>query len=144
VTGPSGGINPIHPLSTHSGLTSGSAKNQDPTAQAYFEVSYDAEAGEMTSTQRFLDQEVKDMLQVRVTLQEKVLREACVFELRKLGYVVIPPDGGHSAFQRLIASGLIAFDVLEDGRGWLMVDGGVELSPDEVALVRSMGFEEES
>jgi hypothetical protein len=62
------------------------------TVQHYMQVSYDTDTGELTTTYQMLDQEMKDIVRVRAELQEKVLRQACVYELEKLGYRIYPPD----------------------------------------------------
>lgn len=67
------------------------------SVRGYFEVAYDIDAGEMTSTYKMLDQEMTDILQVRAQLQEKVLRQACIYELEKQGYVVLSPESGAEA-----------------------------------------------
>jgi hypothetical protein len=60
----------------------------------YFEVSYDIDNGEMVSTHKMMGETIADIIKVRANLQEKVLRQACVYELEKLGYTVISPDDG--------------------------------------------------
>jgi hypothetical protein len=63
----------------------------------YFEVSYDIDNGEMVSTHKMMGETLTDIIKVRANLQEKVLRQACVYELEKLGYTVISPDNGEEA-----------------------------------------------
>jgi hypothetical protein len=62
----------------------------------YFEVSYDIDNGEMISTHKMMGETITDIIKVRANLQEKVLRQACVYELEKLGYTVISPDNGET------------------------------------------------
>jgi hypothetical protein len=52
-------------------------------------VEYDVEKGELHT----ISGGVEELVRVRAELQEKVLRQAVIFELEKLGYTVISPDG---------------------------------------------------
>jgi hypothetical protein len=63
----------------------------------YFEVSYDIDNGEMVSTHKMMGETLTDIIKVRANLQEKVLRQACVYELENLGYTVIAPNNGEEA-----------------------------------------------
>jgi hypothetical protein len=68
----------------------------DDHYRSYFEVSYDVDNGEMLSTHKMLNDTVTDIIRVRANLQEKVLRQACIYELEKLGYTIFAPDNGEA------------------------------------------------
>lgn len=58
----------------------------------YTEVSYDTGPGEMVTIDSMLGNQTRAILRVRVELMDKMLRQAVIYELEKLGYTVISPD----------------------------------------------------
>lgn len=51
-------------------------------------IEYDTDEGVL----RTISGTVEELVRVRAELQEKVLRQAVIFELEKLGYTVISPE----------------------------------------------------
>ena len=52
-------------------------------------IRYDRELGEL---QVIIDDQIREAMRVRTALADGVLLEGIVFELRKRGYTVIPPE----------------------------------------------------
>jgi hypothetical protein len=62
----------------------------------YTQVSYDVENGELVTVEDIFGSTTRDIVRVRQELQEKVLRQAVIYELEREGYTVLspePPDG---------------------------------------------------
>lgn len=74
-----GGFDPAHPDMV-----------QRSSPEQVFRVQYDTNLGVMTT----LDSYIREVVEVRKNLQDKVLRQAVIYELEKLGYTIVSPEEG--------------------------------------------------
>jgi hypothetical protein len=64
------------------------SKPSDNTMHLIGTIEYDPDGGVL----RTISGTVEDLVRVRAELQEKLLRQAVIYELEKLGYTVISPE----------------------------------------------------
>lgn len=64
----------------------------DKSSQNYLEVAYNVDEGVLITTAKTMGGTAQDVIEVRARMAEEVMTHAVVYELRRKGYVVIPPE----------------------------------------------------